>query len=215
MQIIGLMFGLFPFLFPKKKRALKKELEQIIETRLTFIENKFDIESISKPEVRFWRPYSSAMYIGGSIFFSYPKMLDRSEELLLTIDHEIGHHIQKTKNPNTKKTYSLECFSWFYWILNGKIRAGLLERAFQEGFASYLAYLTIGKIPKRLERAQALIESGKRKTVFLKDPDILPYILGFRSYLAIGKSKSDEATIQSGLSLKASEWIKEVEKLGS
>jgi hypothetical protein len=207
------MFGLFPFLFPKRKRTLKQELEHTIEKRLTLLEGKLGIKRINRPKVGFWIPYSSTMYLGGSILISYPRMLDKSEKLVTTLDHEISHHIQKTINPNARKTYSLEFFSWFYWGFNGKVRWGLSERVFQEGFATYMAYLTSGRISKRLEQGQKLFESGKRRRVLLKDPDLLPYLLGFRSFSAIAKIKSEEVAIQSGLSLKASEWIKEVEKL--
>lgn len=207
------MFAMFPFLFPKRKRTLKQELEQTIEKRLTLIEDKLGIKSICRPKVGFWIPYSDTMYLRGLILISYPKMFDKSEKLLMTLDHEISHHIQKTINPNARKTYSLEFFSWLYWGFNGKIRWGLSERVFQEGFATYMAYLTSGQISKRLEQGQKVFESGKRRMVLLTDPDLLPYLLGFRSFSAIAKIKSEEEAIQSGLSLKASEWIKEVEKL--
>jgi len=212
MQITSLLFGLFPFLFPKRKRALRRELEQTIEKRLTLLEGKISIKRINRPKVRFWVPYSNPMYLGDSILISYPRMLDKSGKLVTTLDHEISHHIQKTINPNARKTYSVEFLSWFYWGFTGKIRWGLSERVFQEGFATYMAYLTSGRISKRLERGQELFELGKRRTLLLKDPDILPYVLGFRSYSAIAKIKSEEVAIHLGLLLKAAEWVKEVEK---
>jgi hypothetical protein len=215
MRTTNLIFGLFSFLFPKRKRALKQELELTIEKRLTLLEGKLGIKSISRPKVIFWMPYSSTMYLGDSILVSYPRMLDRSGNLVITIDHEISHYIQKTINSNARKTYSLEFFSWLYWSFTGKIRWGLSERVFQEGFATYIAYLTSGRISKRLERGQRLFESGKRRMMLLKDPDILPYVLGFHSYSVIARIKSEGAAIQFGLSMNASEWVKEVEKLES
>jgi hypothetical protein len=210
---MNFIFGVFPFFFPKRKKKLRQELEQAIEKRLLVVKEKLHVKEVKKPNLRFWLPYSSPLYIGGSIVLSYPKMLENVNKLTTIIDHEISHHIQHSINPNIKGPYKLEFLSWLYWGLTGKVRWSLCDRAFQEGFATYVAYLTTGKIAKRLETGIELIQIKRRKKLLVMDSDVLPYALGFLSYSLVTMAKSEEISIQMGLSMKPKEWICEVKKI--
>jgi hypothetical protein len=166
--------------------------------------------NISEPKLRFWLPYSSPFYLNGSIFLSYPKFLVDSDKLITVFDHEISHHIQHSVNRNVKQTYPPELISWVYWFLTGKIRWGLADRAFQEGFAVYVAYVTTGVVSKRILEGKIALERGKRK-ILLKDPDVVPYLLGFLAYSALASSVSESMAIKLGLSSKTSDWVKKLE----
>lgn len=135
----------------------------------------------------------------------------RRKWLILTVDHEITHHIQHSVNSHIKMTYSFEFLSFFYWGLTGKLKYGLANRSFQEGFATYVAYLTSGKLPKRIEKGITIARKRKRLKMLFQDAEAMPYVLGYLGYSAIAEKTSEEDILQVGLSATVNDWVLRVE----
>jgi hypothetical protein len=212
MKISDWFFTLFPFLFPRKKRQIKSELEGIFQQRWIIVKNRLRFEEILQPKFRVSEA-SGAYHSKGIIVISYSEMFKSKEEPLTTIDHEIAHSIQYFRNPTIRKGYRIDILGATCWFLTGKLMTGTLnsnlaKRAFREGFATYVAYLTSGKVNTKVERTMKIIHSGKRWKMLLKT-NVLPYVLGYLAYSAIAQVKSEERAIQLGLSADFSEWVSE------
>jgi hypothetical protein len=61
----------FPFLFPKRRREVKAELEKVLQERWKVVAQKLMVEGVSKPQIRFWLPGSMPFYLNGKVFLSY------------------------------------------------------------------------------------------------------------------------------------------------
>jgi hypothetical protein len=210
MKVPNWLFDLFPWLFPKKKKMVKAELEKILQERWIVVTKRLHVEDMLLPKLELIQLHV-AFYHDGKVTLSYSKIFKGNEEITRTIDHEITHHIQDSKNPHARKTYRIDVFSDLIWVLTGKLRFGLAQRAFQEGFATYVAHLTSRKLAERVENGIIMIQNGKRLKTLFKDTEVLPYVLGYLGYSAIAKTKSEKQAIQLGLSANSSEWISESE----
>lgn len=207
------IFGLFPFFFPKKKKETKAELERILRERFEVVAGRLHVEGVSKPRLKFW-PGSKPFYLNGSVYLNYSITFKSAEKQFETIDHEITHHIQHSVNSHIKMTYSFEFLSFFYWGLTGKLKYGLANRSFQEGFATYVAYLTSGKLPKRIENGKTIVQKRKRLKMLFQDAEAMPYILGYLAYSTIAEKISEEGVLQFGLSATVNDWVLRAEFCG-
>lgn len=203
------IFGLFPFFFPKRKKEIKAELERILRDRFEVVARRLHVEGVSKPRLKFL-PGSKPFYLNGSVYLNYSIGAEKQFE---TIDHEITHHIQHSVNSHIKGAYSFEFFSFFYWGLTGKLKYGLANRSFQEGFATYVAYLTSGKLPKPVENGKTIVQKRKRLKM-LFHAEAMPYVLGYLAYSTIAEKTSEEGVLQVGLSATVNDWVLRVESCG-
>jgi len=201
------IFRSLPFLFPKKKKETKVELERFIQERWKVVTKRLRVEGVSEPRLKFWLPGSRPFYRNGAVYLSYSIILKSTENQITTLDHEITHHIQHSRNSHIRMTYSVEFLSFFYWCLTGKLRFGLANRSFQEGFATYVAYLTSGKLPKKVENGKTIVQNGKRLKMLFKDAGALPYVLGGLAYAAIAETKPEDEVLQLGLSANVRGWV--------
>jgi len=93
-----------------------------------------------------------------------------------------------------------------YWFIKGKMNKTLTEKAFREGFATYVSSITSGNLSSSTQRTIGRVESGKRWK-FLFQTEFLPYALGYIAYYAISKSKSEKFAISVGLYESPSIWL--------
>jgi hypothetical protein len=205
------IFSLFPFLFPKRKKEIRAKLERALRERCEVVGRRLQVGSISKPRLKFWLSGSNPFYLNGSIFLSYSMIFKSPEKQLETLDHEVTHHIQHSVNPHIKMSYSFEFLSFFYWVLTGKLRYGLANSSFQEGFATYVAYLTNGKLPKRVESGIIIVQERKRLKMLLTNADVIPYVLGYLAYAALAQTLPEADVLQAGVSATVTEWVRMVE----
>lgn len=130
-----------------------------------------------------------------------------------TIDHEFAHYIQYVKNSELKegKPFLNLLPGYLYWIIGGRMNMALTEKAFIEGFATYVTSLTRGIVKPPVEKAIRTIQSGKRWRMLLRT-ESLSYALGYLTYSAIAKAKSEKYAISIGLFQSPSKWVSEGEK---
>jgi hypothetical protein len=57
-----------------------------------------------------------------------------------------------------------------------------------------------------------MVQEQRRLKMLLKDPEVLPYVLGYLGFLAIAETTSKQHAIQLGLSSNISSWNSEREK---
>lgn len=200
------LFKHLPILFPRKKKAIRSKLEQLLQERFIIVTNRLQVEGVPKPRLKLTHSEVSS-YRNNTIYFSYSKVFESDEKQAIILDHELAHHIQHSKNHYIKNFYPLEPFSFFYWSWTGKMRWGLRVRSFEEGFAVYVAYLTNGKLTEKTKNRVIIVQKGNRWTSLIRIRLDLPYALGYLGYSNIAKMKSEEESLKLGLSVDPKNWV--------
>jgi hypothetical protein len=211
MKISNWLFSQFPFLFPNRKKAAKARFEGIMQERWRIVTKRLNAQEIVLPKLALVIP-EGASYHKGIVEVSYSESFEVDEEIIRKIDHELSHHIQRSKNSTLKKYCLFYNCSVLYWFLTGKIRHGLAQKAFEEGFAAYVAYLTSGKLSVTTEKVVNRIKNGERWNL-LFSYSTLPYALGYLLYTAVTSAKSEEKAIELGLSASFLDWLSESESI--
>lgn len=214
----------FPRLSSKKAETIRLELEHIFQRRWVLVLNKLRLGELPLPQLQVvFSSRHMAFHKEGVITISSSLISESKEQCCRTIDHEIAHYIQYFMNSRMKEAetpknivrYLSELLSAFfgdwsniYWIIKGRMSEALTEKAFREGFATYVASITSGTLNPAEEKAIKTIQNGKRRKMLLQTR-MLPYALGYRTYYAIAKIQSEKQAIQLGLSEHFSKWVSE------
>jgi len=199
----------FPFFFPKRAEAIRLELKNVFQKRWIEVLNKLCLEELPPPQLKVV-PQLETSHQKGVITISLSSICKRNVQLCRTIDHEMAHYIQYVRNSTLKevKLPLIPIPSGLYWIVKRKMNKALAEKAFREGFATYVASITSGALNPKVEKAIKTIQSGKKWKILLQTESI-SYALGYLTYCAIAKIQSEKQAIHLGLSEDSSKWVSE------
>ena len=199
------LFDLFPFLFPKTKRVVRIEIQNILEKRWKIVSKKIFGENMPLPKLSVSESLEY-FHQTGLVNISYSSVTMEESELIETIDHELAHYAQFIKNSKAYKSSFFEIFGGLYWFLKGKMNTSLAQKAFREGFATYIAFLTSGEMCITQKEIDVIQKRKLLRAVFV-DNRKLPYILGYLAYSALAKNQSEKHAILCGLTSDSSDWL--------
>ena len=209
-KLIDKLVHLFEFLFPKKRKEIESNLEEVFQNRWKIVTNTLGISmEIPKYHVEF-NPDKHAYYSRNEkqITLTSQYVNETKEMLNETIDHEITHHIQYRTNPHLlPKKFSFDDLipDDIYWLVKGKLKDTLLMKAFKEGFATFIAYRTSGILNPFIAKAIPTLKKGQRWKLFLSK--VLPYALGYLTFQAISETCSEKSSIEIGLYKSPAVWV--------
>jgi hypothetical protein len=179
-------------------REVKLTLEKMLDERFVIVTEILQVQTIKKPKINFTFA-TFCYYSKNTIYFTYKKIFEPISIQIIVIDHELAHHIQQSINKNIPKYFILEYLSFFYWSLTSNLWWILRQRAFQEGFAVYVAFLTNRQLNKKTEQFLELLHTKNRFRILFTNARLIPYGLGYLAYTDLATKKSQIEAIKLGL----------------
>jgi len=208
-KIVSMLFVICPSCFPKKKKKIEAKFNELFQQRWSVILEKLNLIDIITPKTEVdFASGTRGYYLKKTIFFNSYILDGDQEQLVRTVDHEIAHYIQNAKNSFLKKRCPFILIpSGLFWFITHKMDRQLTRRAFEEGFASFVAKITSGIMHPDVEKAIKEIQLRKRWSIM--SSSALSYSLGFLIFSTIAESKSVDYAISVGLSDDYSQWLEE------
>lgn len=209
-RITDTLVHYLPFLFQKRKKSIRRKLEKDLQKRWKIVIDTLGV-SIKTPhqlEIPF-EAVREASYSRETKAISLTSYfaLQTEGERFRTIDHEIAHYVQYELNPYLRRKPSSSLIpNDLYWLIKRKLNKPLTEKAFTEGFATYVSSITSGNLSSSIRRVIKTLEDGKRLKILFQ-PELLPYALGYITYYTISKSESEKFAINVGLHDSPSKWL--------